>query len=133
MKEWQMDPEFWAFFRHGMGRGRHRGGGGRGGPFGPGGPGGFPPFGGFPWGFFGRRARARRGDVRAAILALLAEEPMNGYQIMQKLEEKSRGSWRPSPGSVYPALQQLVDEGLIRAETSGGGRLYELTKQGRAA
>jgi DNA-binding PadR family transcriptional regulator len=105
-----------------------RGGGGRGGPFGFGG-GGF--FGGFP-GPFGRPPRARRGDVRAGILALLAEAPRNGYQIMQELEARSRGMWRPSPGSVYPALQQLEDEGLVRAEEAGTGRVYQLTEQGRA-
>ena len=58
--------------------------------------------------------RARRGDVRAAALALLVEQPMNGYQILQEIGERSGGVWRPSPGSVYPALQQLEDEGLIR-------------------
>ena len=61
-----------------------------------------------------RGPRAKRGDVRAAALALLAEEPMNGYQIIQAIGERSDGVWRPSPGSVYPALQQLEDEGLIR-------------------
>jgi DNA-binding PadR family transcriptional regulator len=80
-----------------------------------------------------RGPRARRGDVRAAALALLAEEPMNGYQIIQAIGERSDAVWRPSPGSVYPALQQLEDEGLIRAEADGGGRrAYQLTEQGRA-
>src|SRR5215212_2194755 len=66
-------------------------------------------------GFRGHRgSRARRGDVRAALLALLAEEPRNGYQLMQEIEQRSDGVWRPSPGSVYPALQQLEDEGLVR-------------------
>jgi DNA-binding PadR family transcriptional regulator len=105
------------------------GGGGAGGgspPFPP-----FPPFAGFPWSFF-RKARAKRGDVRAAILSLLAEKPLNGYQIMQELEQRSRGSWRPSPGAVYPALQQLEDEGLVQAESGGGGRVYVLTDKGRA-
>ena len=63
-----------------------------------------------------RGPRAKRGDVRAAALALLAEGPMNGYQIIQEISERSDGMWRPSPGSVYPALQQLEDEGLVRAE-----------------
>src|SRR3954451_17930996 len=76
---------------------------------------------------FGRRRRASRGDVRTGALLLLAEEPRNGYQIMQELEERSEGLWRPSPGSVYPALQQLEDEGLIRSEESDGRRLYHLT------
>jgi DNA-binding PadR family transcriptional regulator len=81
----------------------------------------------------GMRGRARRGDVRAAALALLAEEPMNGYQIIQAIGERSDGVWRPSPGSVYPALQQLEDEGLIRAEAGDGGRrAYRLTDEGRA-
>jgi DNA-binding PadR family transcriptional regulator len=100
----------------------HFGGGGFGSAFGGG------PFGRFP---FGRGPRARRGDVRAAILALLAEQPRNGYQIMQELEQRSRGLWRPSPGSVYPALQQLQDEGLVRDEAEGGGRTFHLTEAGR--
>jgi DNA-binding PadR family transcriptional regulator len=80
-----------------------------------------------------RGPRARRGDVRAAALALLAEEPMNGYQIIQAIGERSDGVWRPSPGSVYPALQQLEDEGLVRAEAGEGGRrAYRLTDEGRA-
>jgi DNA-binding PadR family transcriptional regulator len=120
----------------------------RGGPVAmPGGP-GFPPgppgphmFGFGPWfGEPGRRGmrgmrgpRAKRGDVRAAALALLAEEPMNGYQIIQAIGERSDGVWRPSPGSVYPALQQLEDEGLIRAEAGDGGRrAYRLTDEGRS-
>lgn len=81
----------------------------------------------------GRGPRARRGDVRAAALALLAEQPMNGYQIIQQIGERSGGVWRPSPGSVYPALQQLEDESLIRAEaTEGGRRAYQLTDEGRS-
>ena len=80
-----------------------------------------------------RGPRARRGDVRAAALALLAEEPKNGYQIIQEIGDRSGGVWRPSPGSVYPALQQLEDEGLIRAEASEGGRrAYVLTDEGQA-
>jgi DNA-binding PadR family transcriptional regulator len=79
-----------------------------------------------------RGPRARRGDVRAAALALLAEEPMNGYQIIQAIADRSDGVWRPSPGSVYPALQQLEDEGLVRAEAADGGRrAYQLTDEGR--
>ena len=81
----------------------------------------------------GRRGpRVRRGDVRAAALALLAEEPRNGYQLIQEIAERSGGVWQPSPGSVYPALQQLEDEGLIQAETPEGGRKrYALTTEGR--
>jgi DNA-binding PadR family transcriptional regulator len=112
----------------GRGHRRHHGAG-----FHFGGGGGFePPFGRFPFGRFPfGGSRARRGDVRAAILALLAEQPRNGYQIMQELEKRSRGLWRPSPGSVYPALQQLQDEGLIRDEPEGGSRTYHLTDAGR--
>jgi DNA-binding PadR family transcriptional regulator len=73
----------------------------------------------------------RRGNVRAAILLLLEEEPRNGYQLIQELEERSGGAWRPSPGSVYPALQLLADEGLIRATSQEGGTVYELTEAGR--
>jgi len=82
---------------------------------------------------YGRGPRARRGDVRAAILALLAEgEPWNGYQIIQEIAERTHGVWRPSAGSVYPALQQLEDEGLISPEGEGRRRMYSLTDQGRA-
>jgi DNA-binding PadR family transcriptional regulator len=81
----------------------------------------------------GRGRRARRGDVRAAALALLAEGPMNGYQIIQEISGRSDGVWRPSPGSVYPALQQLEDEGLILAQANESGRRsYQLTDEGRA-
>jgi DNA-binding PadR family transcriptional regulator len=101
----------------------------------PGGPPG-PHMFGMWFGEPGRRGmrgpRARRGDVRAAALALLAEEPMNGYQIIQAIAERSDGVWRPSPGSVYPALQQLEDEGLIRAEAAEGRRAYQLTDEGRS-
>ena len=89
-----------------------------------------PPFG--PGAPFGRGGpKARRGDVRTAALLLLAEEPRNGYAIMQELEERSGGVWRPSPGSVYPALQQLEDEGLVRASEAEGRKQYELTDAGR--
>jgi DNA-binding PadR family transcriptional regulator len=111
---------------HERGRPGRRGGRGRHGDpasglrgFGPGGPG------------FGRRKRGR-GDIRIAILALLAEEPMHGYQVIQELSERSDGTWNPSPGSVYPTLQQLTDEGLVRSEESDGRRVYELTDEGRA-
>ncbi|HEU4702198.1 MAG TPA: PadR family transcriptional regulator [Conexibacter sp.] len=88
-----------------------------------------PPFAG--GGFRGRGRKARRGDVRTAVLLLLAEEPRNGYTIMQELEERSGGAWRPSAGSIYPALQLLEDEGLIRSETVDGRRLLQLTDAGR--
>ena len=80
---------------------------------------------------FARGPKAGRGDVRAAILALLREGPRNGYQIMSEIEERSGGAWRPSPGAVYPALQQLADEGLVEAEESGGRRTFSLTDAGR--
>ena len=94
----------------------------RGGPYGP------PRFG-------GRGPRVRRGDVRAAILDLLGEgQPWNGYQIIQEIGARTEGVWRPSAGSVYPALQQLEDEALIRAEAAGEDRrrMYTLTEEGRA-
>jgi DNA-binding PadR family transcriptional regulator len=107
----------------------HHGRGRRGGPWGFGGPFGF----GGPGGPFQRGQRARRGDVRAALLTLLAEEPRNGYQLMQEIERRSEGVWRPSPGSVYPALQQLEDEGLVRSDESEGRKLFHLTDAGREA
>jgi DNA-binding PadR family transcriptional regulator len=109
------------------GGGRRRGGHGRG-PWGffPGGPFGGPP----PWA--AGRSKARRGDVRAALLALLAEEPRNGYQLIQEIEERSDGEWRPSPGAVYPALQQLADEGLIEADEHDGRKTFRLSEAGRA-
>jgi DNA-binding PadR family transcriptional regulator len=102
--------------RHGPGGFAFGGSGGF--PFGPGGP--------------GRRGpKARRGDVRTGVLLLLAEEPRNGYQLMQELEHRSGGAWRPSAGSIYPAIQQLEDEGLVRAEDDGGRTLLHLTDEGR--
>lgn len=76
--------------------------------------------------------RMGRGDVRAAVLALLAEAPMHGYQIIREIEERSDGVWKPSPGSVYPTLQLLADEGLIGVEESNGRKTYSLTEEGRA-
>jgi DNA-binding PadR family transcriptional regulator len=70
--------------------------------------------------------------VRAAILALLTERPMHGYEMIQEITERSGQFWRPSPGSVYPTLQLLADEGLITStEGSGGKRRFELTDEGR--
>ncbi|MGH8774468.1 MAG: PadR family transcriptional regulator [Jiangellaceae bacterium] len=121
--------------RHG-GRGRGRGprpeGGGS--PYGDFGPGDFGPG---PSPFSGLRHRGPRGrrrgrgDVRAAILVLIAETPMHGYQLIQEISEHSGGTWRPSPGSVYPALQLLEDQGLIRFETADGRRVVHLTEDGR--
>ena len=76
--------------------------------------------------------RVARGDVRAAVLALLAEKPMHGYQLIREIEERSSGAWKPSPGSVYPTLQLLADEGLISAEESNGRKTYSLTDEGRS-
>jgi len=98
----------------------HRGRGPHGGPGGPGrrGPG---------------RGRAPRGDVRAAILTLLATEPMHGYQLMQSIAERSGGRWTPSPGAVYPAISQLEDEGLVTVTAESGRKLVSLTDAGRTA
>ncbi|HLY48309.1 MAG TPA: PadR family transcriptional regulator [Solirubrobacteraceae bacterium] len=79
----------------------------------------------------GRGRRRRRGDVRAGLLMLLAEEPRNGYQLMQAIEDRSGGLWRPSPGAVYPSLAQLEDEGLIRPIDRDGNKLFEITEAGR--
>lgn len=118
------------------GRGRSGWGGATDWPGGrPGGRGGPPP-----WvaGLFGlaqgeqsRGPRVRRGDVRAAILDVLREEPRNGYQIITLIKERTDGAWRPSPGSVYPTLQQLEDEGLVVAAAESGRRDFALTDAGR--
>ncbi|MEV5242029.1 PadR family transcriptional regulator [Streptomyces cinnamoneus] len=130
---------------HGHGH-EHCGPGAGAGPQGPqgrGGPGGRraafgpfgPPFGGPPFGGRGRGGRgggrARRGDVRASILALLKDRPMHGYEMIQEIVERSGGTWKPSPGSVYPTLQMLEDEGLITSESEGGKKLFTLTAAGR--
>ncbi|WIX77897.1 PadR family transcriptional regulator [Amycolatopsis carbonis] len=111
-------------------------------PPGPGFP-GFPEFGGFPggpggprgWprgrGQWGRNARGPVRPVRPAVLALLAESPMHGYQIMQEIRRRTDEEWRPSPGSIYPILQQLEDEGLVRTVENGGRRVAQLTDAGR--
>jgi DNA-binding PadR family transcriptional regulator len=88
-----------------------------------------PP--GFDRMFFGPGRKAGRGDIRATILALLAEEPMHGYQIIQEVTDRTGGAWRPSPGSVYPTLQQLEDEELVRTVRTDGRRVFELTDAGR--
>jgi DNA-binding PadR family transcriptional regulator len=77
--------------------------------------------------------RARRGDVRAAVLALLAERPMHGYEMIKELEERTGGAWRPSAGSIYPTLQLLEDEGLVKGEEVEGRKVYSLTDSGREA
>jgi DNA-binding PadR family transcriptional regulator len=110
--------------------------GGFGFPFGGGGPdfGGFGP--GGPFGGPGPRGQRRGGrgarlNVRPAVLALLLERPMHGYEMIQELDSRTNGIWRPSPGSVYPTLQLLEDEGLIEAEADGGRKSYHLTDTGR--
>lgn len=134
-------------FAHGFGpRDRAQRPGGPGGPGGPGpfgfgppgfGPGGFGPggFGGFgPRGGRGRGPGGRgrgRGNVRAGVLLLLAEEPRHGYALMTELAERSGGLWKPSPGSVYPVLSQLEDEGLVAVDEAEGRRVFRLTDAGR--
>ncbi len=122
-------------FGQGHGRGGFGPGFGFGGP-GFGGPGFGPGFGGPGFGGpLGRRGRgrARRGDVRQAVLALLAEAPLNGYQMIQKLAEHTEGGWKPSPGAIYPALAQLEDEGLIEQFDNEGTKSYRLTDAGCTA
>lgn len=85
--------------------------------------------GGGPW---GRGGRMRRGDIRTALLAILEEGPGHGYELIRRLEERSDGAWRPSPGSVYPTLQMLEDEGLVSSSERDGKRTFELTDAGSA-
>lgn len=80
----------------------------------------------------GGTSRMARGEVRAAVIALLAEEPMHGYQIIREIADRSGGAWKPSAGSVYPTLQLLADEGLIVAEERNDRKTYSLTESGRA-
>lgn len=75
--------------------------------------------------------RMRKGDVRSAVLRLLNESPMHGYQIIHEIESRSGGAWKPSPGSVYPTLQLLVDEGLLESKETKGRRTYSLTATGK--
>lgn len=97
------------------------------------------PFGGHPRGGpeehdRGRRhdrRSQRRGAVRIAVLLLLAEESMHGYQLMQTIAERTDGAWSPSPGAIYPTLNQLEDEGLVQIDTSGGRKEVSLTEAGR--
>ena len=79
----------------------------------------------------GGRGRAPRGDVRTAVLLLLAEEPMHGYQLMQAIAERSGGRWTPSPGAIYPTINQLEDEGLVTVTAESGRKLVTLTDAGR--
>ena len=141
-RDWGRDFES-MFQQHGRGPGGWGGGpGGRrgrewGGGWGP--PGrrsGGPP----PWvaGLFGlaqqeraRAPRARRGDVRVAILAVLADGPLNGYQVIQEIADRTAANWRPSPGSVYPTISQLEDEGLVEGDDERGRRTLRLSDAGR--
>ena len=106
-------------------------------------PGGPPPWLNEILGFVGgtqapqqqRGPKVRRGDVRTAIIDVLhrartADEPINGYQVIQEISELSNGEWRPSPGSVYPTIQQLQDEGLVESDDERGRRTIRLTDQG---
>jgi DNA-binding PadR family transcriptional regulator len=86
-------------------------------------------FAGPPWAGGGRRAR--RGDIRTALLSLLADKPMHGYDLIRELEQRSGGAWRPSPGSIYPTLQLLEDEGLVTGQEQDGKRVYTITDAGR--
>ena len=133
-----MRPEHMRHLQEGL----RRGGFPPGFPFGGGGGSGFGGFGG--WGAGGpgghgpgghghrRGGRGSRPNVRPALLALLLERPMHGYEMIQELESRTGGIWRPSPGSVYPTLQLLEDEGLIEAEATGGRKRFTLTEAGRA-
>ena len=98
---------------------------------------GRPPWAGGDWGadagnWRGGGRRMRRGDIRTALLSALTDGPAHGYELIGRLEEKSGGTWRPSPGSVYPTLQLFEDEGLVRSEQRDGKRVYELTDAGRS-
>ena len=114
------DPRRGAFYPHG-----EHGGGPRG-PRGFGGPG----FGGPGFGGRGPGRRAGRGDIRAAILLLLNEQPMHGYQLIQEIGQRSGGQWRPSPGAIYPALNLLEDEGLVAITAESGRKMARLTEAG---
>ncbi len=83
-------------------------------------------------GNWGGGRRMRRGDIRRAILAALQEHPAHGYEVMRRLEQMSGGLWRPSPGSVYPHLQMLEDEGMVSSEEHDGTRTFDLTDDGKA-
>lgn len=137
MNEDEVAP-FGRHGRHGADGWRERGedaewaGGGRR-RFGRGGPGAGPGrFGGPRGGFGPRGGRMRRGDIRTAVLVVLSEQDGHGYQLIQALEAKTDGAWRPSPGSVYPTLQLLEDSGLAVSTEQDGKRVYSITDEGRA-
>ena len=147
-RDWRREFET-LFQQHGRG---HGWGGGRGGRGSRGGE-WSGPWGGWQWGPPNRRSgpppwlaglfglaqqehargpRVRRGDVRVAILAVLADGPLNGYQVIQEISDRTHGAWRPSPGSVYPTISQLEDEGLLEGDDERGRRTLQLTTSGRA-
>jgi DNA-binding PadR family transcriptional regulator len=141
-RQWAGGPEGNPWQHRGRGRGPGWGGPdwgawGHGGPGGPARGDGPPPWVADLFGMGrperGRGPRVRRGDVRHAILDVLAhaEEPVNGYQVIQQIAEKSDDAWRPSPGSVYPTVQQLQDEGLVESDDERGRKTLRLTADGR--
>jgi DNA-binding PadR family transcriptional regulator len=111
-----------AFWFMPRGRGGFGHGPGHGGPFGG------DPFGGDP---FGGRRRQRRGDIKFALLELVAEQPRHGYELIKELESRYAGFYRPSPGTVYPTLQLLEDEGNLESASENGKRIYTITEAGR--
>ncbi|HET8605227.1 MAG TPA: PadR family transcriptional regulator [Marmoricola sp.] len=140
--DWMGETEQVRWQRRGPGPWGGWAGGWAGGPWGEGrGFGGPPPWIGHLLGGQGpggparqgRGPRVRRGDVRAAILHVLHEqEQLNGYQVIQQIAERSRGAWKPSPGSVYPTIAQLEDEGLVETVADGGRKVLRLTAAGSA-
>jgi len=92
-------------------------------------------FGPRAWGFGGRGGRRQwfgSGDMKYVILKLLQDKPRHGYEVMKVLEDRLHGAYSPSPGTVYPTLQWLEDEGLVKAREVDGKKVYEITEQGRA-
>ncbi|WP_427019094.1 PadR family transcriptional regulator [Pseudarthrobacter sp. P1] len=116
---------------HGRGRGSRGFGGGFGQGFGPGFGGGFGPGFGPGFGIFGPAGRVRKGNVRSAILSLLAQHSYNGYGLIKAIAIHTDGAWRPSPGSIYPALAALQADGLIEASGEGRRTEFGLTDAGR--
>lgn len=97
-------------------------------------------FRGGPWEWWmggGRHHRGKHGrwfgsgDMKYVILNLLSEKPMHGYEVMKELEEHTHGCYKPSPGTVYPTLQWLEDEGLVSSEEVNGKKVYSVTDAGR--
>ena len=84
------------------------------------------------YGHWGGWHRARRGDISPLLLKTLADGPAHGYEIIKRIEEQTKGMWKPSPGSVYPTLQMLEEQGLVKSRDDEGKKVYELTKEGKA-